>query len=420
MSVRIISQEKLLQDGKGFTYDDFINFNTIIIESETGTGKKHTICEHVNKMIGGEKSTFMLSLTSGRVLADQHMMIMSKQITNKVTVDYRYDQFTYKKNFICHVNYLPIFFNQIKEDLEDCILFIDNISYFCHVLTHDKTIHNVKAVYECVKTLINRCFKVVVTSESEITDNVFELLKNRVLDFEYKKNEKLFIKNLFKPNISKVAKFYKLPNTMIFNDMLDDLDNNKSFLVTCDEKAEAMKIYVFILNHLEYTLFKKEDVLLCTTDDKINLNEIENKIYVYSPSIYSDNTVNFDFPYKSNQYIFLKRNTDTIDLIYQHSLKFRNLNSLHVSYGKLEYEYTKHNTLEKCEKYFLKFKPNKLIKEISYLDENDNKQTTIKIKSSFNKLFIINEFNMDLTKNNIIGEYKNRLVKHGFNIENFE
>jgi hypothetical protein len=179
MTEKQFSQEKLLQDGKGFTYDDFRNFDTIIIESETGTGKKHTICEHANKMIGREKSIFMLSLTSGRVLANQHMMIMSKQITNKETVDYRYDQFTYKKNFICHVNYLPIFFNRIKEDLDDCILFIDDISYFCHVLTHDKTIHNVKGVYECVKTLINNCFKLVVTTQSEITDNVFELLKNR-------------------------------------------------------------------------------------------------------------------------------------------------------------------------------------------------------------------------------------------------
>ncbi len=56
---------------------------------------------------------------------------------------------------------------------------------------------------------------------------------------------------------------------------------------------------------------------------------------------------------------------------------------------------------------------------MSYLDENDNKQT-IQIESSFNKLFFINEFNRDLMKNDVIGEYKNRLVKNGFNIENFE
>ena len=56
---------------------------------------------------------------------------------------------------------------------------------------------------------------------------------------------------------------------------------------------------------------------------------------------------------------------------------------------------------------------------MSYLDENDNKQT-IKIESSFNKLFFTNEFNRDSTKNDGIGEYKNRPVKNGFNIENFE
>jgi hypothetical protein len=271
----------------------------------------------------------------------------------------------------------------------------------------------VKGVYECVKKLINNCFKLIVT-QSEITNNVFELLKNRGYG---SKNERLFIKNLFKPNISKVAKFYKPTNMMIFNDMFNDMKNGESFLVICDEHDYAKEVSERIINHLKHTRFEKKDVILCTTDTWINSYEIENNICVYSPSILNNNTVNFDFPYQSNQYIFIKGNSIATDLIYQHSLRTRNLKSLHVSCGKLEKEYTKHYTLEECEEHFLKFKPINLIKEMSYLDENDNEQTTIEIKSSFNKLFIINEFNRDLTKNDVIGEYKNRLVKNGFNIK---
>ena len=55
--------------------------------------------------------------------------------------------------------------------------------------------------------------------------------------------------------------------------------------------------------------------------------------------------------------------------------------------------------------------------EMSYLDEKDNTQT-IKIESSFNKLFFTNEFNRDLIQNNIINTYKRRLIRNGFNIEN--
>ena len=115
-----ISQVKLLQDGKGFTYDNF-KFDTVIVESETGTGKTYTICEHANKMIGENKELFMLSLTSKRMLADQHMVNMSNQITKKETVDYRRERFTVGKNFICCVNSLPKFFNLIEKNLENCI-----------------------------------------------------------------------------------------------------------------------------------------------------------------------------------------------------------------------------------------------------------------------------------------------------------
>jgi hypothetical protein len=411
-----ISQVKLLQDGKGFTYDNF-KFDTVIVESETGTGKTYTMCEHSNEMIGENKELFMLSLTSKRMLADQHMVNMSKQITTKETVDYRRERFTVGKNFICCVNSLPKFFNLIEKNLENCILYIDEISAFCYDLTHNDTIYDVKGVYECVKTLINKCFKLVVT-QSEITDNVFELLKNRGLDFECKKNETIMIKNSFKPNINKVAKFY-FKNVEIFNKMLEDLKNNKPFLVSCDEKAEAKKIHEFILNHLQNTTFKKEDVLLCTADDKINLNEIKNKICVYSPSI--TNAVNFDFPYKSNQYTFIKGNSITADLIYQQSMRTRNLENLHVYYGKIKKYVKRFETLDQCEEYCLNnaSEYNKLIKKMSYLDENDNEQT-IQIESSFNKLFFINEFNKELMKADVIGEYKKRLIKNGFDIEDVE
>jgi hypothetical protein len=56
---------------------------------------------------------------------------------------------------------------------------------------------------------------------------------------------------------------------------------------------------------------------------------------------------------------------------------------------------------------------------MSYLDENDNEQT-IKIESSFNKLFFINEFNKELMKADVIGEYKKRLIKNGFDVEDVE
>jgi hypothetical protein len=408
-----ISQVKLLQDGKGFTYNDFKHY-TVIVESETGTGKTYTMCEHANKMIGENKELFMLSLTSKRMLADQHMVNMSDQIKKKETVDYRRERFTVGKKFICCVNSLPKFFNLIEKNLENCILYIDEISAFCYDLTHNDTIYDVKGVYECVKTLINKCFKLVVT-QSEITDNVFELLKNRGYG---SKHETIMIKNSFKPNTNKVAKFY-FKNLEIFNKMLEDLKNNNPFLVSCDEKAEAKKIHEFILNHLQNTTFQKKDVLLCTSDDKINLNEIENKICVYSPSI--TNAVNFDFPYKSNQYTFIKGNSITADLIYQQSMRTRNLENLHVYYGNIKKYVKRFETLDQCEEYCLNnaSEYKKLIKEMSYLDENDNEQT-IKIESSFNKLFFINEFNRELMKADVIGEYKKRLIKNGFDIEDVE
>lgn len=225
-----INQNKLLMNSKGFTYKYFKDNDTIIVESETGTGKTWTVCEHTNKLLNENKDAFMISLTSKRLLADQHVINM-QQIKNKETVDYRSGNFQKGKNFICCINSLPKFFSGLNLenfDFKNCILYIDEISSFCFDLTHNETLYDVKAVYEIVKKLINKCFKLIVT-QSEITFNVFTLLTNRDI-----KNA-IMIRNKFQPNHNKVAKFY-FNNKEIYNKMIEDIKQNKTFLVSCDEK----------------------------------------------------------------------------------------------------------------------------------------------------------------------------------------
>jgi Type III restriction enzyme, res subunit len=397
----LLSRDGLTQ--RGFTTDLYNKFKTLIIQSQTGTGKTSATFNHI-----GTTNDKFISIVSKRSLAKQHINDAKKYITNRSTRDYRINDYDKKDNFVFCINSIHKYYYEMKDEINNTVLFIDEITAFCYDITHNETIYNLNNVYTMLKYLINNCKKLIVC-QSEIEDNVFEFLKNR-------KGSVLHLTNSYIPNQNKKCNIY-YNNDKIYDNMISDIKDNKPFLLSCDEKKQAKTIHNFILRNLKGSNFTPEDILLCTSEDKIELEDVKNKILVYTPSITFG--CDFNFEYKANAYTFIKGNSITSDLLYQQSMRTRNLEVLNVYVSKLKNYNRKYKTMEECreqiehnEAQFSKYFP-------QMLDENDQLIKQIS-NTSFKNLFVLNEFDRDIMKSNLIQDYKDRLTANGFIITEFK
>ena len=71
------------ENKNNFTYADFINNNTIIIESDTATGKTSGIIKHFQRYQDEHKKHKFLSIVSKISLGQQHIQSFGKKTNNK-------------------------------------------------------------------------------------------------------------------------------------------------------------------------------------------------------------------------------------------------------------------------------------------------------------------------------------------------
>ena len=122
--------------------------------------------------------TKFLSIVDRTSLADQHM----KSFKSLDMQDYR----TIKTDpckasaFVLCINSLDKLCQLTKEDKNKYIVFIDEITSFLNI-THNSTLDkNIKYVYNMLTSIIRNAKKVIV-GDAIILDNVFDILKNRII-----------------------------------------------------------------------------------------------------------------------------------------------------------------------------------------------------------------------------------------------
>ena len=132
-----------VENENNFKYTDFINNNTIIIESDTATGKTSGIIKHFQKYQDEHKKFKFLSIVSKISLGQQHISSFEKETENKYKLSsYEDKEINFDKNdyIVCCINSILKFQYLTDGKIKDMIIFIDEISLFTQDLTHNDTL----------------------------------------------------------------------------------------------------------------------------------------------------------------------------------------------------------------------------------------------------------------------------------------
>ncbi len=270
-------------------------YKTIIIESDTGTGKTSTIAELFKK----EESKIIS-------LAEQQKKSFEKEEINMK--DYRERNINMEEeNIICCLNSL-LKFNEIKKDImKEKILYLDeSTSLIMHMIDNSTLQHIQKLVYMKVMRLIKNCGKVIIT-DAIMNDNIVNLLKER------NKEEMIYIKNNYKKNEGIKAINYKNENSF-YNKIKQEFKEDKFFLIGCDTLKACQMIYEE-LNKVN----PEKKILLITSENKVKLTDVNKQfsehVVIYSPSITTG--INYDIETKQNVYLHLTCQTVNPEEMYQ-------------------------------------------------------------------------------------------------------
>lgn len=285
-------------------------YDTIIIRSDPGTGKTYA----VNYMVNNSNYQ-IISISALVSLVKQHLKSF-EDVNMK----------SYEKLY-----YLS------DEDLQNIIIYIDEISSFL-LLTHNPTLDNIiKPIYDLLIRLIKKCKKNII-SDALINVQCLDLCKLRNC------NKTVFIDNTYKKYDN--VKAIRIKNKQqLINKLITKCKNNEYFIFASDSLC---------LN--EAKTEDKNNYILITSDSGYKPNdaskEWKNKFVFYSPSIVYG--LDFSIDDKQDVFIYIKGKTLSPPLLFQQSTRCRNINNLYYIYdadieGKyVEYKY-KYDNLTHCE-----------------------------------------------------------------------
>ena len=161
-------------DDNMFSYDDFIQHDTIVIKSCTGTGKTTATASHYKRLTETSKDFRFLSIVDKVSLSEEHI----KSFKQLNMVSYRETETISKAqvSVIC-INSLLKLSHITNVELKTLVVYIDEIDSFLK-FTHNSTIQLIKPIYMLLKRIVNHCAKLIV-SDATILNNLFLFLRNR-------------------------------------------------------------------------------------------------------------------------------------------------------------------------------------------------------------------------------------------------
>jgi len=368
----------------------FNNNDTLIIKSDTGTGKTTYTSGQIKKYFEytGDKYQF-ISIVNLINLCNQQTFAFKKN--NLDIKSYKTDKVDYfDDNFIICINSLKKLDLMDDEYFIDKIIYIDEINSFLEGLTHNKNLDNyIKIIYEILIKLLKKAHKIIAT-DATILNNVFDFFKFRDV------NKTIFIINEYQKY--KGIKAIRVKNENLFLDKLsNDIKNNKYFLFACDSCEIITKLYLkFKKDYPD----KSKHMILITSDSKFDISDasedFKNKWVFYSPSIITG--VDFSIETKQNQYVYVKGDSISPSSIYQQSTRNRNIDKLYYYVDVKERE-SKYQSVEEVKENYKKLieinhKINNICKQF-----NEKEETYINENMFFN-IFCHNEYILDIYNTN--------------------
>ena len=214
-----------------FTYNDFAENETIILQSTTGTGKTTAVAKHMGSYLTPD--TKCLSITTRRTPSDQHC----KSFQNIHMRNYQDCV-----GWLDETRALTLCINSFNRlsDLEDeglanYVVYIDEVNSLLEFADNDLLDNKMKNVTTTLTRLMTYAQQVIV-SDALIADNSFELLKHRT-------GSRLFLTNTFQ-------KFQDVPAVRVrderefLNKLTERCNRNEPFLFGSDSCSAVTKFFM--------------------------------------------------------------------------------------------------------------------------------------------------------------------------------
>lgn len=384
------------------SYDEFIENESIVIKSCTGTGKTTCIAKYTNLYLKANPHLQILSITNLISLGRQHDDSFKKEGVNMVSYDNPKIDIT-NDNVYCCVNSLVKLYGKLNTDcFKNYIIYIDEITTFIEYLTHCELLDSqIKSIYTLLIKIIKNCHKLIV-SDASINTNVFNFIEH--------KGASLYIENTYKKYQNTPAINYKDENDFI-DVIREHIRSDKYFLFGSDWNARITDIYNLLSKELSD---KASNMILITSDTKFIVKDaseqFKNKFVFYSPSI----TTAIDFSISEAQDVFIYMSGKSIlpTGTFQQTTRTRNINTLHY-YSVAKQNKINYASYEDLVKDYLTMtKTSSKINDICVAINEDDEETVI--ENTFFKLLTYNEYLSECYRSNPTTHFKNILIENGF------
>ena len=399
---------KKIDDSKQYVsdiwhYQDFEEFDTIIIKSCTGTGKTTATAQHVEQYLKQHPQCNFLTLTTRTTLSDQHANSFSninlqhyQQVSNIAEIE---------RLTLC-LNSLHKLTLEIHE-LQEYVVYIDEIASFLEFTHNDTLDNNIHTVHGMLMHIMKHAKKVIV-SDALINDNVITFLKHREI------NTTLYINNTYQKY--KDVKAIRLRDeTKLLQQLLLNCSNRDYFLFGCDSCDTVTKLYHYCLSKANEADENKYILITADTNYKLHdANEqFKHKFVFYSPKI----TFGIDFSYDLPQDVFIYVKGRTINPfgIFQQTTRTRNIKQLYFYCETFSKEANYQSMAELKEHLENTISKSHILNSIcSCYNENDERTL---IENTFLKLYVYNEYTNDILNTDKYRHFRDILIHNGFTLE---
>ncbi len=401
--------DKLTINKLHLEYDQeiFNNYDTIAIDSTTGTGKTTSTAKYSKQYINTNPHIKFLSLVNLVKLNEQQLETFNDQGLNVLNYQEVNSADMKNNNIICCLNSIHNKLNWLnEEELSYYIVYIDEVSSFIDsLLFNDKLNHCLKQTYLMLMKIIKNCHKLIL-SDAIITPNVMNLIEKRT------KPKRMYILNTYQKYKGIEAIRQNNENDFL-NNIIKHIETDKYFLFGADSKTSITKYYNEMIKQFPT---KQDKFLLITADTMKKLNNVEkqfkNKFVFFSPSITTG--INFNIKDKQDVFIYIKRKTINPASSFQQATRTRNINKLYY-YSSCKENNPRYNTADDVKlNYKMKLEQNeKLLNLSSSINEDDD--ITI-INNTFFSLFCDGIYQQDTEQTNKVLHFESILRKQGFKI----
>lgn len=385
------------------SYKDIEKYDTIILESKTGTGKTTGVSKMCEKYLLENNEYSILSIVNLISLADQQCVTFEK--SNITLMNYKKDfnpSLMMIENSVICINSL---YKLAECDFSHKIVYIDEIHALTKSMSHNATLKFQQLIFNTLLRIIKTCYKLII-SDAHILDNTLLLIKERLTDTKMKTKHYVNTYNKFQDvtalKFNDENKFYeKMEHAVI---------ENKNFSFCSDSKNIITNWYNWLYDVASEKTQAK--MFLFTSDTDISLCEDwTDKIIFYSPKISCGVDITI-LTEQTTQYVYITgKSVDSIQL-YQMSTRTRNMNEINY-YSTCQSKKSIYENIVDCEnKLHEEYLKNKF--GLSCIDYKSNRNMTD--EDVFFHIYADNEYRKDLLTTNIEHFYKVELKNAGFNL----